>query len=192
MAHYIICEKEDLEAVGDVIRAKTGSSEKISLSDITTKVENIEPKLQSKTATPSASSQTIKPDTGYNGLSQVTVSGDANLKAENIAEGVSIFGVTGTHSGGGIETCTVDLASAYDWMLGQVIYSDGNELIEFFPNNMYDRMSLTVAKNTLLYIYCSDAFADISIVGDAELVFNNRSTGLIGINGDCSIDPISQ
>lgn len=34
MAHYIICEKEDLEAVGDSIRAKTGSSEKISLSEM--------------------------------------------------------------------------------------------------------------------------------------------------------------
>ena len=92
------------------------------------------PNLQSKSASPTTSSQTITADSGYDGLSQVTVNaisptksaqtytptttdqtiasgrwltgaqtikGDANLVASNIASGVSIFGVTGTHSGGG-------------------------------------------------------------------------------------------
>ena len=57
-----------------------------------------------KTVVPSASSQTVLPDQGDDGLSQVTVSGDANLVAGNIKKDVSIFGVTGTlesSSGGG-------------------------------------------------------------------------------------------
>lgn len=97
---------------------------------------------QSKTATPSETSQSILPDAGYDALSQVTVNaisstyigsgvtkkaaqtytpgttdqtiaagqyldgvqtikGDANLVPSNIASGVSIFGVQGTHEGGG-------------------------------------------------------------------------------------------
>lgn len=114
-----------------------------------------EPTLQEKTVTPNTSSQTVTPDSNYDGLSKVTVNaipstyikptttkaattytpstsnqtiaagtycsgvqtikGDANLKAENIAEGISIFGITGTHNGGSsggggnVETCTVTI-----------------------------------------------------------------------------------
>lgn len=55
---------------------------------------------QSKTFTPTAAGSTIVPDAGYL-LSQVAVSGDANLVAGNIKSDVTIFGVTGTYGGGG-------------------------------------------------------------------------------------------
>lgn len=51
-----------------------------------------------KTVTPTTSNQTAVASGRYT-TGAVTVKGDANLKAENIASGVSIFGVTGTHSG---------------------------------------------------------------------------------------------
>ena len=66
---------------------------------------------QTKTATPSLSQQTIGPDSGY-ALSGVTVepitsdlltSLDADFKAENIAEGVDMFGVVGSMSGGSVQ-----------------------------------------------------------------------------------------
>lgn len=53
-----------------------------------------------KTVTPTTTNQTAVASGRYT-TGDVKVAGDSNLVAENIAEGVSIFGVTGTHSGGG-------------------------------------------------------------------------------------------
>lgn len=55
------------------------------------------PQLQSKTVTPSASTQDVTPSSRYDGLSQVTVNGDSNLVSSNIKNGVNIFGVTGNY-----------------------------------------------------------------------------------------------
>lgn len=51
-----------------------------------------------KTVTPGTTNQTAVASGRYT-TGAVTVKGDVNLKAENIAEGINIFGVTGTHSG---------------------------------------------------------------------------------------------
>jgi len=72
-----------------------------------------------KTWTPGATNQTIASGRYLTGTQ--TIKGDANLKAENIVSGVSIFGVAGTAetgTGGGSETgaaCTVhiDNSSSY-------------------------------------------------------------------------------
>ena len=80
-------------------------SNNIELNTILQTINNlptgeVEVNLQSKSATPKTSSQTIKADSGYDGLSQVTISAvnssiDSNIKAINIKSGVSILGVTG-------------------------------------------------------------------------------------------------
>lgn len=58
---------------------------------------------QEKDATPSANGQAILPDEGYDALSRVNIYGDEDLIPNNIKEGVSIFGVAGTYSGGGYD-----------------------------------------------------------------------------------------
>lgn len=80
----------------DVAKGKTFTSEAGLMVTGTYEPTSTEPTLQAKTVTPSAAQQVIAPDNGYDGLSQVTVSGDSNLIADNIKSGVSIFGITGT------------------------------------------------------------------------------------------------
>lgn len=75
--------------------------------------------LQEKTVTPETLPTVIGPDAGYDGLTQVTVNPDAQLKAENIRSGKTIFGVAGAFVGeptAGIDytgltgrACTLDL-----------------------------------------------------------------------------------
>lgn len=56
------------------------------------------PTQGAKTVTPGTTNQTAVASGRYT-TGAVTVKGDADLKSENIAEGINIFGVTGTHSG---------------------------------------------------------------------------------------------
>ncbi len=58
--------------------------------------------LQTATITPSTTQQTVTPTSANHFISSVIVNGDANLVAGNIKSGVTIFGVTGSYTGGGV------------------------------------------------------------------------------------------
>lgn len=94
--------KDAIEAIstGGVVVSDTTDSHGGTIRTITTTQTPVT--LQAKTGiTPGASAVTVTPDNGYNGMSSVQVNGDANLVAGNIKNGTTIFGVTGTYSGGG-------------------------------------------------------------------------------------------
>lgn len=92
------------------------------------------PVLQNKTVTPSTNTQYITADNGYDGLDTVTVSGDENLIAENIAEGISIFGVTGTHSGGNGAGCTISVVNELDdAIMVNGCYCSSGETVDNIP-----------------------------------------------------------
>ena len=102
-----------------------------------------------KTVTPSTSTQTAVASGRYT-TGAVQVAGDANLKPENIAEGVSIFGVTGTLTGGAAETVTGTIYGG-NFIMGiyiQILYSDSNSAHweVCMPNSQ-----ITVLKNSVIY-----------------------------------------
>lgn len=84
---------------GGGVSIDTTEQEKIIAANIKSGVEILgvtgtyggeEVKAQSKTATPSSTSQTILPDTGYDYLSQVTVNAIPYVEADNAAGGKTV------------------------------------------------------------------------------------------------------
>lgn len=74
-------------------------------------IDDVGGTYQSKTLTLGASApSTVTPDSGYDGLSSVAVALNSSvIKAENIAQGSTILGVQGTHSGGITPSGTISI-----------------------------------------------------------------------------------
>lgn len=108
---------------------------------------------QNKTATPSTSAQTIKPDTGYTGLNKVDIAAvdasiDANIVAGNIKKDVEILGVTGTlKSGNAKMTDPGNIVLSYgqhDVCLSEVLTKlDAPIVISTDSNNFYFNLNKT-------------------------------------------------
>ena len=89
-----------------------------------TKTEGTIPSQSAQTITPGTSDQTIASGKYLSGAQ--TIKGDANLVAGNIAQGVTIFGVTGSHMGGTDVSDTT--ATASDVLSGKYFHtSDGTK-----------------------------------------------------------------
>lgn len=83
------------------------------------------PTKGAKTITPSTTDEIIEAGQYLTGAQ--TIKGDANLVADNIASGVSIFGVVGTHRGGGVDTSDATATSA-DILSGKTAYVNGSKI----------------------------------------------------------------
>ncbi len=121
-----------------------------------------------KTVTPGRTAQTAVAS-GYYTTGAVQVAGDANLIPENIANGVSIFGVTGTLSGGG-EYYQGDISGA------KVSYTkpDGTVSIE----ESISSGTIRVLKNTIVVLHePSRPSASGNIDGDYTALIEYYSLG---------------
>lgn len=116
----------EITSIANAIRTKGGTSASLSYpSGFITAINNIPSgaTLQAKTnIVPTTSSQTITPDSGYDGLSSVQIVGDADLVASNIKKDVTIFGVTGTYEGSG----GMSIVTTQDSHGGDIITITGN------------------------------------------------------------------
>lgn len=140
-----------------------------------------------KTVTPGTSTQTAVASGRYT-TGTVQVAGDSNLKAENIAEGVSIFGVSGTFPGSGPENATVSFNTAGLTVPGASIY--------YVNNNQLKVLSITnftgpiyVQKNSFLFMN-SNIFGLLN--GNAQLVkggnYGSEDFTLFFVEGDSTIE----
>lgn len=148
-----------------------------------------------KTVTPGTAQQTAVPAGVYT-TGAVTVQGDANLIPENIAEGVSIFGVMGTLAGGGIEWVPIN-SSPLQALKAQTYVSD-QPILRAPPVSTYTPVSIAVDSsvraillmNTLsndynreiVAIYCAadvlnGSFSDGTEVGGFNNPFASTSSG---------------
>ena len=148
------------------------------------------------TYTPGTSDQFIAAGQYLTGAQ--TVKGDANLKAENIAEGVSIFGVTGTHAGGGgggaVETCIMTYLDPGNAVYGVYLEYDSNtgrQIPRIVANPGVDAPGggtfYNVVKDSLFALYIGD-FED-TFTNGAELVMQENDTFLVyQIKENCFIE----
>lgn len=145
--------------------------------------------LQSKTVTPSASQQIIKPDSGYDGLGQVTVAGDSDLIASNIKNGVNIFGVagnyTGATSGGGSGNCEAYIINPTN---PAVDFDRADRDIKVWGYGYYESSGGWMNRTTV-YAFAGDKYYTSSTYGDPTetslnvSVSNGQLTGLPELTG---------
>lgn len=132
------------------------------------------------TYTPTTTNQTIAKGTYCSGVQ--TIKGDANLKAENIAEGVSIFGVEGTYSGGGsggasvcIETCSVKISTS-EGFFTRITYSclENDKVISKY-NDRLQQTSINldnIVCGTFITFYITSTHLRPEIAAGAEILAN--------------------
>ena len=172
--------------VADVIKGKTFTSKNGLKVSGTYEPPSTEPTLQIKSVTPSAAQQVIAPDSGYDGLSQVTVSGDSNLIADNIKSGVSIFGITGTlaaaASDNNAEAYAIDPTNP-------VVSFKTSGTIKVFGYGYSTSSSGWGGSSTTVHAFCGDGYYKAASWGSPSKtsctfgVSGGKLTGLPSLNG---------
>ena len=170
----------------DVAKGKTFTSEAGLMVTGTYEPTSTEPTLQAKTVTPTATQQTVTPDASYDGLSQVTIAGDANLTPENIKEGISIFGITGTLAAAASDNNTE--AYAID-PTNPVVSFKTSGTIKVFGYGYSTSSSGWGGSTTTVHAFCGDGYYKSASWGSPSKtsctfsVSGGKLTGLPSLNG---------
>lgn len=147
---------------GYVASGTAGNSSVSLTANVTTK--------GTATITPTTSNQTIASGTYLTGTQ--TISGDANLVAGNIKSGTTIFGVTGTYSGGG-GSLTVATKTLTNTATAQTLSFTS---LSGQPKYWFLRATTNVSSSgSTTYYYVTDCFYDgTSIKGNTFRIGSTR------------------
>ena len=143
------------------------------------KVEGNIPSKSQEVYTPSTSEQYINSGQYLSGTQ--IISGDYNLIADNIKNGVSIFNVTGTHVG--IESLTESNVSSDDIKNGKIAYGNNGEKITGTAYAINQTVTITPSVDEH---YLKPGFYNgINIPGDTDLVASNikKNIEIFGVIG---------
>lgn len=141
--------------------------------------------VSGRTVTPTTTEQTAV-ESGKYTSGDIKVAGDINLIPANIAEGVSIFGVEGTHAGGsgtGAETCTVtfvNFSSNATSIVTKLTEEGINSTQVNFTNS-------PVIINDVLVGSCISGLNTPLASGSISLIGLVGSYQAYQVNGDCTI-----
>lgn len=146
----VITDNQHYKDIADAIRAKTESGDSYKPSEMADAIMAIEGggelgELEPGFVTPTGQEFTAYPDGA--GFSSVTVAGDVNLEPQNIAMGVTIYGVEGTLK---IGSSTGDVPAAYQPYLEEALNYYGGE---------YEDLMILESTNMMGFGFMQSGFA---------------------------------
>lgn len=147
----VITDNQHYKDIADAIRAKTESGDSYKPSEMADAIMAIEGggefdgELEPGFVTPTGQEFTAYPDGA--GFSSVTVAGDVNLEPQNIAMGVTIYGVEGTLK---IGSSTGDVPAAYQPYLEEALNYYGGE---------YEDLMILESTNMIGFGFMQSGFA---------------------------------
>ena len=171
MTDYLVTDVE-LTAVADAIRGKAGTTGQLSFPDgFASAIQGIqaESTLQEKVVTPTTSQQDITPDSGYDGLSKVTIA--AMPTAEQATPNITV-------SSSGLITATSEQSEGY-------VALGTKSSTQQLTTQAAKTVTPGTANQTAVTSGCYTTGA-VTVKGDANLVAENIKSGvsIFGVTGN--------